>query len=1058
MKNSIKKNALLTTAAVAGLTLAGGINVHADQVSSASSDTRAQSEASATSEQQAQARVDQAQTNVNNAQAAVDNANTQVNNAQSEFNAASDAQSNQQANVNAASDAAKKAQDAVTSAQANVNSASDVAKSATPENIQKAKDAIENQNTTINNDSNAISDAQKAESDASQALSDAQGVASQASANVDAKQNDVNNAKNTVKAASDALKGTGLAEAQDKFNQASASAANAQSAVDDQNKVVNQASAAASDAAKAASQAASNLSQANSAVNADSSDVAAKSATASQTKAAKDNAQEAVNTTNKQISDVKDKIKGYADNSITVSQSTVDAYHAYNEAFNTYFNDKTSANEAAMNKALDAFYAALQANGELNHYNSSSSEKDVMVDMNNLTTEQQNEINDFAAKLINQVRKEWGTDSQYGLVTPTTGMQSFAKEIAQKYQASNWSISQGHDVPAITQTAKEYGLNDGDNYYEDAGQGYPTIWSGDSQVSMDELKGAIYDCINSMLFNDGGSSNGHMRSLIGEMTGNPKGTYFGMATNALGGVTGQLHFELAPEDSTYISNHPLFEQKGGTTKSNYTDPRTALQNQLNELNNTLGQQQSTLTNATNADNDAQSALSEAQTKLQNDQTAATSAKKANDDAQQDLATKNHNLSEENNKLSNLNALLAAAVNDKNTAKKILDNFNADQQTKLQAYQEAQKNLNKANVELQSAKEAEQTAIEKVNQAKSVLDQKTQAVKDAQTKKSQDEANLSKLQQNLTDLQNAPKLLADAQEQLKKDQSTLDSANQDLQKQKDLLTPLVAATTAAQQKLNEAKQVQTRANEQLASAKDELNAATKALWTDAKKYGNVVSVNPITVTAGQNVPEPTLANKTFKEATNTAAQQLFTQLAVMPSSAENAIPEGTTAQWVNNAKVQSDAQTAGNYTENVLVTFPDGTTVTVQAELNVVPVTNINNNNTNSSVANGGTNSTVTLPNGYKIAGNKVVDAQGNAVSGWVVRNGQAVPVTDAAKNNMVSPVLSFAKNTPAAGQANTNEQANLPQTSDNKQEGALLSLLGASLLGTLGFVSKKKEY
>lgn len=1047
MKNSIKKNALLTTAAVAGLTLAGSINVHADQVSSASSDTQAQSEASETSEQQAQARVDQAQTNVNNAQVAVDNANTQVNKAQSAFNAASDAQSNQQANVNVASDAAKKAQDAVTSAQANVNSASNVAKSATPENIQKAKDAIENQNTTINNDSNAISDAQKAESDASQALSDAQGVASQASANVDAKQNDVNNAKNTVKAASDALKGTGLAEAQDKFNQASASAANAQSAVDDQNKVVNQASAAASDAAKAASQAASNLSQANSAVNADRSDVAAKSATASQTKAAKDNAQEAVNTTNKQISDVKDKIKGYADNSITVSQSTVDAYHAYNEAFNTYFNDKTSANEAAMNKALDAFYAALQANGELNHYNSSSSEKDVMVDMNNLTTEQQNEINDFAAKLINQVRKEWGTDSQYGLVTPTTGMQSFAKEIAQKYQASNWSISQGHDVSAITQTAKEYGLNDGDNYYEDAGQGYPTIWSGDSQVSMDELKGAIYNCINSMLFNDGRSSNGHMRSLIGEMTGNPKGTYFGIATNALGGVTGQLHFELAPEDSTYISNHPLFEQKGGTTKSNYTDPRTVLQNQLNDLNNTLGQQQSTLTNATNADNDAQSALSEAQTKLQNDQTAATSAKKANDDAQQDLATKNHNLSEENNKLSNLNALLAAAVNDKNTAKKILDNFNADQQTKLQAYQEAQKNLNKANVELQSAKEAEQTAIEKVNQAKSVLDQKTQAVKDAQTKKSQDEANLSKLQQNLTDLQNALKLLADAKEQLNKDQATLDTAKQNLKKQQDLLTPLVEATNAAQKNLDVAKKVQASANENLASAKSELNAAVKALWTDAKKYGKVVSVNPVTVTAGQNVPEPTLANKTFKESTNTAAQQLFTQLAVMPNADENAIPEGTNAQWVNSAKVQADAQTVGTYTEDVLVTFPDGTTVTVKATLTVTPV------------ANGGTKTTVTLPNGYKISGNHVVDAQGNIVAGWTVQNGQAVPVVTFAKDKTVSPTLGAAKNTSSTSASRqANKQANLPQTSDNKQEGALLSLLGASLLGVLGFASKKKEY
>lgn len=1050
MKNDVKKNALLTTAAVAGLTLAGGVNVHADQVNSANNDAPAQSEASATSEQQAQARVDQAQTNVNNAQAAVDNANTQVNNAQSAFNAASDAQSKQQANVNTASDATKQAQEVVNADQAKVNSASTVASSATPENIQKAKDAIENQNTTINNDSNAISDAQKAASSASQSFTTASDAVKQASTNVNVKQNEVNTASDSVKAASDALKGTGLAQAQDKYNQASTAADNAQSAVNSQDAIVNQATTAASDATKAASQAASNLSQANSAVNADNSDVTAKSATASQTKSAKDNAQQAVDATNKQISDVSNKIKGYADNKIIVKQATIDAYNVYMKAVHDYVEDSSSANEKAKEQAVDALYDALIANGKLNSYQSSASEKDEMVDMNNLTTDQLNEINDFAAKLINQVREDWGTASKYGLVTPTTGMQSFASEIAKKYQNDDWSITKGHYVSAIEQVAKEYGLDDGDNYYEDAGEGYPTIWSGNGQLSMDELKQGIYNCINTMLFFDGASGNGHLRDLIGETAGETSQSYLGVAVNALDNVSGQIHIEMVPENtefSRYITNQSLFNSKDGKTEIKYTDPRTVLQNQLNDLNNTLSQQQTTLTNAKNADDAAQSALSQAQAKLQNDQKTAESAKKANDDAQQDLATKEHTLSEEQNKLGNLNALLVVAQNNKAAAKKTLDNFNADQQTKLQAYQKAQTSLANAQKELQSAKDAEQSAINKLNQAKSVLDQKNQAVKDAQAKKSQDEANLTKLQQNLTDLQNAPKLLASAKEQLNKDQAALDTAKQNLKKQQDLLTPLVEATNAAQKNLDAAKKVQASANENLASAKSELDAALKALWTDAKKYGKVVSVNPITVTAGQNVPEPTLANKTFKESTNTAAQQLFTQLAVMPNADENAIPEGTTAQWVNSAKVQADAQTVGTYTEDVLVTFPDGTTVTVKATLTVTPV------------ANGGTKTTVTLPNGYKISGNHVVDAQGNIVAGWTVQNGQAVPVVTFAKGNTVSPTLGAAKNTSSTSASRqANKQANLPQTSDNKQEGALLSLLGASLLGVLGFASKKKEY
>ena len=1048
MKNDVKKNALLTTAAVAGLTLAGGVNVHADQVNSANNDAPAQSEASATSEQQAQARVDQAQTNVNNAQAAVDNANTQVNNAQSAFNAASDAQSKQQANVNTASDATKQAQEVVNADQAKVNSASTVASSATPENIQKAKDAIENQNTTINNDSNAISDAQKAASSASQSFTTASDAVKQASTNVNVKQNEVNTASDSVKAASDALKGTGLAQAQDKYNQASTAADNAQSAVNSQDAIVNQATTAASDATKAASQAASNLSQANSAVNADNSDVTAKSATASQTKSAKDNAQQAVDATSKQISDVNNKIKGYADNKITVNQATVDAYNAYNDAFDTYYKNKTQANETAKDNALKNFYTVLHENGKINSYQSSTSEKDEMVDMNNLTTAQLNEINDFAAKLINQVREDWGTASKYGLVTPTTGMQSFANEIAKKYEEQNWS--NGHNVPVIEQTAKEYGLLDSDNYYEDLSLGEMISFDGSGKISMDELKEGIYNTINDMLFFDDNSGNGHMSSLIGEMTGNPEGNYLGVAVDALGNVSGQVHIEMVPENtefSRYITNESLFNSKGGKTEIKYTDPRTVLQNQLNDLNNTLSQQQTTLTNAKNADDAAQSALSQAQAKLQNDQKTAESAKKANDDAQQDLATKEHTLSEEQNKLGNLNALLVVAQNNKAAAKKTLDNFNADQQTKLQAYQKAQTSLANAQKELQSAKDAEQSAINKLNQAKSVLDQKNQAVKDAQAKKSQDEANLTKLQQNLTDLQNAPKLLASAKEQLNKDQAALDTAKQNLKKQQDLLTPLVEATNAAQKNLDAAKKVQASATENLASAKSELDAALNALWTDAKKYGKVVSVNPITVTAGQNVPEPTLANKTFKESTNTAAQQLFTQLAVMPNADENAIPEGTTAQWVNSAKVQADAQTVGTYTEDVLVTFPDGTTVTVKATLTVTPV------------ANGGTKPTVTLPNGYKISGNHVVDAQGNIVAGWTVQNGQAVPVVTLAKGNTVSPTLGAAKNTSSTSASRqANKQANLPQTSDNKQEGALLSLLGASLLGVLGFASKKKEY
>src|SRR5699024_6942481 len=47
-----------------------------------------------------------------------------------------------------------------------------------------------------------------------------------------------------------------------------------------------------------------------------------------------------------------------------------------------------------------------------------------------------------------------------------------------------------------------------------------------------------------------------------------------------------------------------------------------------------------------------------------------------------------------------------------------------------------------------------------------------------------------------------------------------------------------------------------------------------------------------------------------------------------------LPAGTTAQWANEVQVQADANNAGSYTEDVLVTFPDGSQTTVKVQMNV----------------------------------------------------------------------------------------------------------------------------
>lgn len=50
-----------------------------------------------------------------------------------------------------------------------------------------------------------------------------------------------------------------------------------------------------------------------------------------------------------------------------------------------------------------------------------------------------------------------------------------------------------------------------------------------------------------------------------------------------------------------------------------------------------------------------------------------------------------------------------------------------------------------------------------------------------------------------------------------------------------------------------------------------------------------------------------------------------------------LPANTTVTWADANQVKQDAQTAGDYTENALVTFPDGSTTTVATKLHVLAV-------------------------------------------------------------------------------------------------------------------------
>lgn len=83
--------------------------------------------------------------------------------------------------------------------------------------------------------------------------------------------------------------------------------------------------------------------------------------------------------------------------------------------------------------------------------------------------------------------------------------------------------------------------------------------------------------------------------------------------------------------------------------------------------------------------------------------------------------------------------------------------------------------------------------------------------------------------------------------------------------------------------------------------------------------------------------------------------------------------GTKLSWNNPAQALRDLANAGDYTEEALVTFPDGSTVVKKFALHVTAPAAVNN---------GGNH------NGAHIDGNQVVDGQGHVISGLTVKNGR----------------------------------------------------------------------
>ncbi|MCK4045268.1 SEC10/PgrA surface exclusion domain-containing protein [Streptococcus suis] len=696
-------------------------------------------------------------------QAVVDATSQDATNAQADADAANQAVANAQADVDTATQAVKDAE---------ANTAN-----ATPENIaanqadQTANLADQAANATETDEVNAeIADQTGKVADAQTAVDTAQAEKDAADANVAAKEAD-------VKAAQDAISGTGLAEAQANLD-------NASEAVTDAKANVNTATQAVEDAKKADA-------DRDAKIKAAETEVAVKSDAVDTAKAKLTAAQDESKTTTDALNKTNDAVKTATDALANVDTVTI--------ADLTQFKaDKASGDSDFM---TDSGATVIEQSST----KIGEDDKNEVIDVNNLTEKQLQELALYNLQVINAVRASQG-------LTPiqlTTGGMIAAKNQADKYITRNQLI----------QTA---GHISGDYFGENASN------ISKASATMYDIKLDIYDAIMTMAFADAPSNWGHMKNM---MTGaSDLGVAF--ATFA-----GRPHI---------INVHGVYS---GTPITNPNDPAT--------LQAALAKAQADQSAAQAASDTAQANLVKASSDYAKALELKTQAEKTLADA---TATPLQTQVAENN-LRLATIALQNAEARKADAQKAVDNFSADLATKKAALDTAKTELAQTQATATAKAEALETAKTELAKQQGTLDSlnKDKVALLAEKDRLVEEAKA--LATELKGYLEAPARLADAQATLTEKQAALADAQAKTETAQNKLETVTAKLAAEESKLaelqaeyNKLKDLEDKAKDNVIATLPDgtIVAVPKDAPTTAEKPAIDVDAVKDAITKGQDV--------------------------------------------------------------------------------------------------------------------------------------------------------------------------------------------------------------
>ena len=243
----------------------------------------------------------------------------------------------------------------------------------------------------------------------------------------------------------------------------------------------------------------------------------------------------------------------------------------------------------------------LTEGGEIYRYdlpfNSTKKDQNTKVNINNLDSKVEEDLSLFAADLINQIRKQFGTE----LVKVTKGAVKIAHEVARTSKEIDY-----HDVENLDRVGEENKVLLSELIGNDTHK----------LTTVAEIKKAIYNDVYAMLYSDAHANWGHAKQLVRYQPEESMSSiqYVGVSTHYIEGDVTKIHY-LGTSDNV-ISDGSTFDK---TVVPAPTTDTKALQEKLSLA-------QSTYDDALKDSQEAKSIVQSAQTAYTNAETALANAR------------------------------------------------------------------------------------------------------------------------------------------------------------------------------------------------------------------------------------------------------------------------------------------------------------------------------------------------------------------------------------------------------------------------------------------------